>query len=333
MQQETIVLNKQRGVTLTAYTQPVGGEFSYVKKRPAVLVLPGGGYQFCSNREADPVAFPYLKAGFQVFILRYSVGEHSVWPNPLEDVEQALALIRGREDWNVYTDKVAVVGFSAGGHLAAAAATMAKERPNAAILGYAVCGADVKGCNPSAPDTVALVDRDTCPCFLFATRTDAVVPIQNSIDLMSALAKHNISFESHIYAYGPHGFSTCDQSVQDQREPICDRAGNWVGDSIRWLHDLFGDFGAGGMTPPRCGAKCTGDDGENLSLDCTLGHLMENETAKALLRPLLAPVEGMDELMEMAKKLPLRTLAGFAKLPAETVEKLERKLKKIPNLS
>ena len=69
---------------------PVGGRFDYIPKRPAILVIPGGGYQYCSVREADPVAFAYLRAGYQAFVLNYSVGKHAVWPNPLQDVEQAL---------------------------------------------------------------------------------------------------------------------------------------------------------------------------------------------------------------------------------------------------
>ena len=62
-------------------------------------------------------------------------------------------IIAKEDEWGVYKDKIAIIGFSAGGHLAAAAATMAKNRPAAAILGYAVASADVKGCNDSAPDT------------------------------------------------------------------------------------------------------------------------------------------------------------------------------------
>ena len=124
MKVEKIVLNEAREVSLTAYLLDTGGEFRNICKRPAVLILPGGGYQFCSEREADPVAMPYLKAGYQAFILRYSVGKHSVWPNPLQDYEQAMEMIRKRsEEWKVFSDKVAVIGFSAGGHLAAAAAT------------------------------------------------------------------------------------------------------------------------------------------------------------------------------------------------------------------
>lgn len=335
MHQEMMVLNPRRNVTLTAYTQDVGGKFCYIPKRPAVLILPGGAYQYCSDREADPVAFCYLKAGFQAFVLRYSVGEHAVWPNPLEDVEAALELIRSREDWNVYPDKVAVIGFSAGGHLAAAAATMAKERPNAAILGYAVAGADVRACIPNAPDTTAYIDRNTCPCFVFATRTDEIVPIRNSIDFIRALADANISFESHIYAYGPHGFSTCEPSVQEKWVPICDRAGNWVGDSIRWLHDIFGDFGDGEMTKPTCGSKFTGDDEPFLSTECTLGHLLKNPQAAELMDPLVKQMEAMgvqgEGLQEMAKRLPLRTLLGYARTSRDAVMALDDVLKQIPN--
>ena len=143
MKLETITLNQERSVTLTAMLQVVDGEFRGVSKRPAVLVIPGGGYQFCSDREADPVAAAYLKAGYHTFILHYSVGKDSTWPGPLEDYEQAMEFIdEHAEEWHVFRDKIAVVGFSAGGHLAGAAATLAKRRPAAAILGYAVLRAD-----------------------------------------------------------------------------------------------------------------------------------------------------------------------------------------------
>ena len=61
MTQQTIVLDEKRNVTLTCYLQPVGGKFEYVEKRPAMLILPGGAYQYCSDREADPVAFAFLQ--------------------------------------------------------------------------------------------------------------------------------------------------------------------------------------------------------------------------------------------------------------------------------
>ncbi len=326
MNQELIILNEERNVSLTAYTMPVGGKFNYISKRPAILILPGGGYQYCSQREADPVAFAYLKAGYQAFVLRYSVAEHCTWPNPLTDVEQALELIRSREDWNVYPDKVAVIGFSAGGHLAAAAATMAKERPNAAIIGYGVTGTDVAGCNPTAPDTTAQVDRDTPPCFVFATCSDDVVPVQNSIDFCRALADGKISFESHIYAYGPHGFSTCDSSVHELTTPICARTPNWVGDSIGFLRDVMGDFGENRMTGPVCPRYTTADNDPVLSVDCSVGLLLDNAQARTVLGPLTGQMKG-----ELIRKMTLRGILGFAKLPVKEIERIDGELRKIEN--
>ena len=98
MKTEYIVLSEERNVSLTAYIQPAGGEFGGLSERPAVLIIPGGGYHFCSDREADPVAFPYLKAGYQAFILRYSLNEQAAWPRPLEDYEEAMEMIRNRAE-------------------------------------------------------------------------------------------------------------------------------------------------------------------------------------------------------------------------------------------
>lgn len=332
MRIETLTLNEARHVTLTAYLQDVGGAFAYVPRRPAILILPGGGYQYCSDREADPVAAPYLKAGYQAFILRYSVREDSVWPNPLDDYDQAMALIRSRaEEWGLYPDKVAVIGFSAGGHLAAAAAAMAKNRPNAAILGYAVAGADVKGCNPTAPDTTLFVDRHTCPCFLFATRTDQLVPIANSLRFMDALDRANVAFESHIYAYGPHGFSTCDPSVQPRDTVICDRAPRWVEDSIAWLRDVLGDFGSGGMTEPVCKAHANGDCEPTLSADCTVGLLLANPQSRALLEPPLRASLPAGAAPDALHNMTLRAVLDFMRTPAADIDTLDQALREIPN--
>lgn len=283
MKTEAIVLNQERNVSLTAYIQPVGGEFGQIERRPAVLVIPGGGYHFCSAREAEPVAFAYLKAGYQAFILRYSLNEQSVWPNPLDDYEQAMALIRqnaGR--WHVAEDRIAVVGFSAGGHLAACAATMSKHRPNAAILGYPVIDGDcVREYQRTAPDVVAHVDENTCPCFVFATRTDNLVPAANAIHLIDALYRKEVAFESHIYSNGPHGLSTGDASIEGN--PFCDRYARWVEDSIAWLADVLGGVTPRGLAEPRFGAKVNGNREKRLNLDCTLAHLMDNPAARALL--------------------------------------------------
>lgn len=354
MRIEEIVLNEERNVTLTAYLQDVKGEYHYVLKRPAILILPGGGYQYCSEREADPVAMPYLKVGYQVFILRYSVKQYSTWPNPLNDYEQAMELIRSKADtWNLYEDKIAVLGFSAGGHLAGCAATMAKNRPNAAILGYAVTKEElIKQCEPKAPDVIKAVDFHTCPCFIFATRTDQVVPVINSIEMMQALTEHGISFESHIYAYGPHGFTTGDPSVQYKDTVLCDRAPHWVEDSIAWLRDMFGEFGMQCMTEPICGVHVTADYDEVLSINCTFGYLRTYEKAKEVVEPVIQWLEehkeetaknigqaayelvkeqGMKGLYIMIDTRTLQEVLKHTQWPKEEVKQLDIALKEIEN--
>lgn len=346
MKIEQTVLNAERNVTLTAYLQGAGGEFPNIPRRPAMLVLPGGGYQMCSAREADPVALGYAQAGFQTFVLRYSVGKHAAWPNPLEDYEQAMALIRANGDkWNLYPDKVAVIGFSSGGHLAACAATMAKNRPDAAVLGYAVTdGATVRACLPSAPPAVDAVGPHTCPCFLFATRTDEIVPIRNTLDFTQALEKNGVMFESHVYAYGPHGFSTADSGVLSPGTRITPRAGRWLADSIAWLRETLGDFGGGELTEPVIGTRINDDFEPYCSVDCTVGHLMANEQARAVLAPLMQAAQekivetygeqaaGERDLSGLGAGMTLRNALAYGRVPEAVVRQLDGQLRKIPNV-
>lgn len=239
-------LSSGSGVTLTCYLHDKSPEYWGVEKRPAMLVLPGGGYRYCSDREADPVALCYLRAGYQAFVLRYSVGEDIKWPAPMLDYEEAIELIKSSsQEWQVDEDRICVVGFSAGGHLAAACACLSKYRPAACILGYPVITNETdSGYLENAPGIPESVSEKTSPIFVFSSRTDSTVPIDNTIRLLDALTKNNIPYESHIYAYANHGFTTCDSWVQN-RSWICTRTPDWVEDSIEWLKDSIGDFNEG----------------------------------------------------------------------------------------
>lgn len=251
MKTETILLDKERNVTLTAYLQETEGEFGF-PARPAILILPGGGYAMCSDREADPVALCYAQAGYQAFILRYTLRDKGLWPKPLEDYGQAMSLIKEHaEQWHVAAGKIAVIGFSAGGHLAACAATMAEHRPAAAILAYPVIlkeSADTYA--PNMPYPNEHVTPNTCPCFLAAARDDNTVSIQNSLMFELALAKNGVPFESHIYSYGGHGFSTGDSWIRTAKAPA--RLPHWVADSISWLKETLGELTSQGFQEVPC---------------------------------------------------------------------------------
>ena len=329
MKSEFIVLNEERNVSLTAYLQPVGGEFTGISERPAVLVIPGGGYRYCSDREADPVAMAYLKAGYHAFILRYSCGAHAAWPTPLNDYEQAMSLIRDKAgEWHVVKDRIAVIGFSAGGHLAACAATMSVNRPNAAILGYAdISGAFAWDLLKDPPDVLAAVDGNTCPCFVFASRTDNLVPVKNSVGMIDALCKNDVAFESHIYSNAPHGLSTGDASVGVR--DMCRRYPDWVADSLSWLEDVLGGFGSDGLTAPTFGFKVNGNRDKTLNLDCTLEYLADFPEVRTLVPDCF---EGLFRYPEAAGSvITLGSFLRFAKMSEEKIHEIELKLNTIPN--
>jgi len=337
-----IILNEERNVKLTAWIQSVEGQFHKITKRPAIVILPGGGYSMCSDREAEVVAFAYAKAGYQTFILRYSVGPHNTWPNPLDDYEQAMELILNKEDeWNILPDKIAVIGFSAGGHLAACAATVSKFKPSAAILGYAVLGQETADmCQPGMPYPISTVDKDTCPCFLFSTRDDNIVNVQDTVDFQKALIENAIRFESHIYSFGPHGFSTGEPNLNNSK--LCNRISHWVQDSIEWLSEILGELTRDGMTEPICSGKVNGNHEKVLSVHCTIAHLKRQQgPAQELLTSLLQKADavlrsitGKDSGSNSTPILKLVTIGNFMEMigiPAEEITKLDEALRQIPN--
>ncbi len=213
-------------------------------KRPAVLVFPGGGYGFCSAREAEPIAMHFLAMGYNAFVLRYSLNEASAFPQPLQDAEEALQMIIDNcDDWFVDKNKIAVCGFSAGGHLAAALGTMGKIKPAAMILGYPcitkdICNdCDVLRNHENVPVLDDKVDKFTPPAFIFASSDDGLVPIRSSVKFAESLGENNIPYEMHIFSEGGHGFSTADYVTVDgiyEKSPS-----KWIPLCKDWLFKLF----------------------------------------------------------------------------------------------
>ncbi len=229
---KTIVLNKDRDVTLTPYLVTN-------KIRPAVLRCPGGGYTECSGSEGKPVAQAFNDRGYNAFILRYSVGQHRSWPNPLQDFDSAMEYLAAHSDQLcIDPGKIVVAGFSAGGHVAACAASTAQRRPFAAILCYGLTARETLDyCNENAPDASSLVNDTTCPCFLASSRNDWIVPSFNTHRFIAALEQCDIDYEAHIYGYALHGFSV-GEATGATGPLFCGRVGNWVNDCIQWVEEL-----------------------------------------------------------------------------------------------
>src|SRR5699024_11924557 len=140
-------------------------------------------------------------------VLRYLVGEGEEFVSEFREAEESIAIIHQNADqWNVDKDKIAVIGFSAGGHLAASLATMGTIRPDALILWYP-CILSSNICGFPISSVEAEVDSSTPQTFLFSTFEDELVPIEHTLQFMQALNDHQIPFESHIFQHGKHGLS------------------------------------------------------------------------------------------------------------------------------
>lgn len=338
MRFESIILNKERDVRLSCFLHDCGCTYIPATERPAVIVLPGGAYQFHSDREAEPVARAFLNAGFHAFVLYYSIGTHARWPNPLTDFEEAMDLILSHaDDWHVCRDRIAAVGFSAGGHLAASAATMARIRPAAVMLGYPVIKDYIAAiCMSGLPQPAEHVDEKTSPCFLFACRDDKLVDVSNFLRFQEALAEHGIGFESHIYALGGHGFSTGAEEFQEQ--PLCGRVERWTGDAIEWLGELWGRMTPEGFSKPIVSRYANADHEGALSLDCTIAFLRKQKAAAPLLNRLFAALEGTkarlalpeSSLAEFEAAYTMRFIAAVSGMSEDELRALEKDLNALP---
>ncbi|NLB42592.1 MAG: alpha/beta hydrolase [Clostridiales bacterium] len=258
--------------TLTTYILDFSNEMPFSTKRPAVLVCPGGGYSYTSDREAEPIAMRFVAAGFHTFVLRYRVAP-SKHPKPLLDVSRAMWIIReNAELWNVDPEKVAVCGFSAGGHLAGSLGVFWQEdyikeamgmpegmnKPNAMILCYPVISSGQfahrgsfekllgKDASKEMQESMSLehnVSQHTPKTFLWHTFQDNGVPVENTLLFAQALRREGIPFELHIYPEGPHGMSTSDvETVGKFGVPegwVYPHVASWLPLCVEWLRGIF----------------------------------------------------------------------------------------------
>ncbi len=239
------------------------------RKRPAVIICPGGGYEHLSDREGEPVAMQFLSMGYHAFVLHYSVAPVG-FPYPQMELAAAVSLVRSHaSEWQIDTEKIIVAGFSAGGHLACSLGAFWNQeflfgplklnpediRPNGLILGYPVISSG-PCCHPGsftnllgarAEDQtlrrlVSLehqVGSHTPKTFLWHTSTDHAVPVKNSYLLADALTEHGVNVEMHIYPAGCHGLSLANQEVSGEDGTyIVPQCQSWVPLVRIWMEHL-----------------------------------------------------------------------------------------------
>jgi acetyl esterase/lipase len=203
----------------------------------AVIVAPGGGYRTLSMNKEGRIPATYLSSlGVAAFVLKYRLGPKYRHPIELGDMQRAIRTVRSRAgEWHIAPERIGVMGFSAGGHLASHASTQfdggaaesadeidrASSRPNFAILGYPVISlseawthqgsrTNLLGEKAGAElarrlSTDTQVTSQTPPTFLFHTNADTSVPVENSVSYFLALRKAGVPAEMHIFKDGPHG--------------------------------------------------------------------------------------------------------------------------------
>ncbi|MDR3207882.1 MAG: alpha/beta hydrolase [Oscillospiraceae bacterium] len=264
---ENIVLDPARPeVVLTTYRLYDSPEYDTGKRRPAVLICPGGAYLRTADREAEFVALAFAAQGYHAFVLRYSCGARGALPQPVLEAFRAIALIRAKADeWFVDPNKIAVLGFSAGGHLASMTLTAWKDadmlallpgltavqiRPDAGILCYPciIFPSLIKGMDDTmmgrtdytpaeaaAYSTDRKVDGDTPPCYVWTTATDAAVRPGDSFAFVRALMAAGVSAEFHLFAEGEHGMSLAVPQTAGRPAMIDARAAAWFPMAVSWL--------------------------------------------------------------------------------------------------
>jgi len=204
----------------------------------AIIIMPGGAYlNLASVLEGREVADWFAAHGFTTFVLRYRLGKRYLLPVPLIDARRAVQLVRARaRDYHISPNRIGVIGFSAGGHLAGLASTQSvpgkpededpiervSSRPDFAVLGYPWIGAispntahltycklmdimDRCEALQKAYSPELFVSKETPPTFIYHTTDDATVPVEQALSYYEALLKAGVPVEMHIFAHGAHG--------------------------------------------------------------------------------------------------------------------------------
>jgi len=248
-----IIISKVSKPTLSIFLPP-----KEIATGTAVVICPGGGYGIvAAGHEGTDIAKKFNQMGVAAFVLKYRIPNKETMINPeigpLQDAQEAMKIVReGAKEWNINPNKIGIMGFSAGGHLASTEGTHFDKavianpentslRPDFMLLIYPVISfidglghmgsrENLIGKSPSLEkineySNELQVTTKTPPTFLVHASDDDVVIPQNSIAFYTALIKNHVPVEMHLYESGGHGFG---MNLKNINEQWMDRCKNWM---------------------------------------------------------------------------------------------------------
>lgn len=295
----------------------------------AVIVAPGGAYVgLAGNLEGRQVADWFAARGVTAFVLKYRLAPRYRHPIQLQDAQRAIRFVRSHATaYGIAPNRIGMIGFSAGGHLTAMAAThfdggspnapdpidRASSRPDFIVLGYPVISFEALSSKPgaglsspflgSSPTPALLADlsadrhitAQTPPAFIYATTEDELVPVDQSVLFYRALHAVGVPVEMHLFAHGAHG------SGLGSGDPALDL---WPAALENWLRaqNLFS------VAPEALAEVHTPGP---LSIDATMGELLHDPAARAVLQQELPQFVSSAQI-DQARDLSLRSLQRYA---------------------
>ena len=257
--------------TLALYIQEDYPDTYGERRRPMILICPGGGYEHVSVREGEPIAFHFLTAGCHAAVLWYDISKQGVeYPQALKELAWSVAYIREHaEQYAIDPDKILVAGFSAGAHLAASLGCfwdrewLEQEmqmirtcyQPNGMILAYPVITSGAfahrgsfekllgRKADEALEKELSLENQVTDkvpPVFMWHTIEDGTVPLENSLLFATALRKAGVNFEYHVFPHGGHGYALATKETAMKAgaevDPQCEQ---WIDLCKNWLKYNF----------------------------------------------------------------------------------------------
>ena len=271
MLHEIVYLNKEYNLNTDAKIEimvPFNNDQILREKGKAIVIVPGGGYEFVSIREGDPVAISYMQEGFITIVLTYTVKRP--YPTPMYELGCAIDYLRKNCDkYYIDKDKISIIGFSAGGHLVSSFGYLYKHpdfigktklnpeniKPNCIISSYPVITMSeytheitrsvITGNDESLRPLLSVehnIDSTYPPTFVWTTMEDTCVPYQNSMLFVEALKKNNVEHDFFLYPYLNHGLSIITPALHSEevlKNPKMQEVSQWFDKSVSFIEKVL----------------------------------------------------------------------------------------------